>query len=231
MCPGGTSMQSIRGTNNDCSLFISKFAKTRTATLTEQKFGLGSAQLLLCRSRPRVCNAIVPSVSSSVCTERVCSQLGHTSAAPPDRPLLSTPPTLLSAQFRVAAAFSPPELFRSWITAAHLPPCPTAAPSTPMWSPWPASSWSRAGRPKAPGSWPRCWTRCAPRWRPSPALCARLGSPTCEWAEKKAAFGLWHYGVHSRFLVLKRSADWVSGRRASTLAKFSRSSESVRTNP
>ena len=62
----------------------------------------------------------------------------------------------------------------------HPPPCPIREASTPTWSPWPASWWRRAGGRKAQGSWPRCWTRCARRCRPSPALCAKLGSPTCE---------------------------------------------------
>lgn len=59
-------------------------------------------------------------------------------------------------------------------------PCPREEPSTPTWSPWPASSWRRGGGPKAPGSWPICSILCARPSKPSPVPCAKPGSHTCE---------------------------------------------------
>lgn len=108
-----------------------------------------------------------------------CFQRGHTSPAALDWPLChhSLYWVPCCSAFKSCSISSS---FYSQAAGDNLPPCPTEEPSTPMWSPLPASWWSRVGRRRGQESWQRCWTRCALRWRPSPALCAKLGSPTCE---------------------------------------------------
>lgn len=118
----------------------------------------------------------------SVCTKRVV--FPHWPRPSFTLPLVVTtshPSTKFYVTTHLSSALhlSPQHPLSDWLDPT-LPLCPTEEHSTPTWSPWPGSSWRRAGRRKAPGSWPRCWTPCARPWRPSPALCGKQGSPTCE---------------------------------------------------
>lgn len=129
---------------------------------------------------PSFGNIIISSLTSSVCTKRVVFPAGAT----PLQQLWIGPLCLHSLHWvprcRAFKSCSISSSFYSQAAGDHLPSCPTEEPSTPTWSPWPASLWRRAGRQRAQESWQRCSTRCALRWKPSPALCVKLGSPTCE---------------------------------------------------
>lgn len=196
---------SVSGATNLSKEKIQGNALKSSCAQEECKRWLSCAETMRVRT-PRICvglslsgnKSLDSGLCSSLCSAHIlvfvtlschrcsaqCAQRGHTS------PLHTLPPRLSTRSSALLPHLNPAEFPQTRSSSDSPALCPTAAPSTPTWSPWPASSWSRAGRPKARGSWPRCSTRCARRWRPSPALCAKLGSPTCEWATLHTPLGL-----------------------------------------
>ncbi len=63
----------------------------------------------------------------------------------------------------------------------NLQSCQTGGLSTLMLWLWRDFCLKRAEKPKARVSWRPCWTRCARRWKPSPALSGKQASRTCEY--------------------------------------------------